>query len=305
VFILGDEKGSEPKKESKSGLPQISAMHVVIAAAVVILAVIFIAKFGFGMDLISPSSGEMAIAKPRPVTPVPTVIQNDIAVRPGISIRPELLPTCAAPTTMCGDTCVDTATDPNNCGYCGRVCSVAYADAKNVAEYGCAAGQCTIKSCQTGFGDCRTKGPLSTNGGACETNLKTGFVWNDGTQKMIGDPTPGSQMLYVRDATDCGSCGNSCVDHTPNMISFCDNGACRKVCQGLWLDCNNNMADNCETVYDVNNCGACGAKCPSGTLCFNGCCTTQYLSPDGKYLYNPCQTDSLGGKNRQPWGVAF
>lgn len=81
--------------------------------------------------------------------------------------------------------------------------------------------------------------------------------------------------------------------------------ACRQICGVPALDCDNTMANGCEQVWDNNNCGACGAKCPSGTLCFSGCCTTQYLSPDGKYLYNECQTDSLGGKTRQPWGVAL
>jgi hypothetical protein len=297
---MADEKKTDSGKEQKSGLPKLSAIHVVIAIAVVIIAVIFVAKFGFGTDLLSTSSGEMAIVKRPVVTPVPTLIQKDI-VRPTLSLRPEPVPTCAASTTQCGDTCTDTATDPNNCGYCGRVCSVSYADAKNVAEYGCAAGQCTIKSCQAGYGDCRNQGPLTVNGGACETKLSTGFVWNDGTQKYISDPVPGSQKLYLRDTTDCGSCGNSCVEHIPNVISFCDNGACRKVCQGMWLDCNNNMADNCETGWDKDNCGACGAKCPSGTNCYTGCCRTpEYLS-HGEVVTPECQTDSLGGKNRHYW----
>jgi hypothetical protein len=297
---MGDEKRSENEKEPKSGLPQISAMHVIIAVAVIVLAVIFIAKFGFNMDLISPSSGEMAIVK-RPVTAVPTLIQKEV-VRPTLSLRPEPVPTCSVPTTMCGDSCSDTATDPNNCGYCGRVCSVAYADAKNVAEYGCAAGECTIKSCQPGYGDCRTKGPLNVNGGACETNLKTGDVWNAaGGQVVIVDPNLFPKPIYIKDATDCGSCGNSCVDHTPNVISFCDNGACRKVCRGYWLDCNNNMADNCETGWDDNNCGACGAKCPSGTNCYTGCCRTTLRYSQGQVIPPECQTDSLGGKARFPW----
>ena len=119
----------------------------------------------------------MAIVK-RPVTPVPTLVQNP-AVKPTLSIRPERVPTCSAPTTMCGESCADTATDPNNCGACGRVCSATYADARNVAEYGCSNGQCTITSCQPGYGDCIDKGPLNINGGACETNLMTGEIWNN------------------------------------------------------------------------------------------------------------------------------
>ena len=67
------KRQSDTEKEQKSGFPKISAMHVVIAVAVIVLAVIFIAKFGFGTDLLSPSSGEMAIVKRPVVTPVRTI----------------------------------------------------------------------------------------------------------------------------------------------------------------------------------------------------------------------------------------
>jgi len=264
-----------------------SAMHVVIAIAVIVLAVIFIAKFGFGMDLISSSSGEMAIAKPRPITPVPTSIQRDLAVKPGISIRPEPLPTCAAPTTMCGDTCADTATDTNNCGSCGRICSVAYADAKNVAEYGCAAGQCTIKSCQPGYGDCTDKGPLTINGGACETNLKTSESWiyNQYSSYVYQQRDPESKV-YLENPSNCGSCGNKCEGGS-SFFGICDSGACRKVCWGTWLNCDNSWANGCEKVFDDNNCGACGAKCPPDSICDNGCCV---LKSD----HSETVADSLG-----------
>lgn len=261
-------------------------MHVVIAVAVIILAVIFVAKFGFGMDLISPTSGEMAIVK-RPVTPVPTLIQKDIAVRPSISIRPEPLPTCAAPTTMCGDTCADIKTDPANCGRCGRFCSVDYSDAKNVAEYGCAAGQCTIQSCQPGYGDCSDKGPLNTNGNGCETNLKDGTSWiyNQYDSNVYQEKDP-SQKVYLENPRNCGSCGNSCTGSS-SYFGICDNGACRQVCWGPWLNCDNSMSNGCEQVFNENNCGACGAKCGADSLCSNGCCV---LRADQKQVV----PDSLG-----------
>jgi hypothetical protein len=35
---------------------------------------------------------------------------------------------CTAPTVACGDVCVDTTTDPNNCGVCNRVCASGICD---------------------------------------------------------------------------------------------------------------------------------------------------------------------------------
>lgn len=282
------------EKEQKSGFPRISAMHVIIALVVIVLAVIFIAKFGYNIDLISPSSGEMSIAKQRLVTPVTTLVQKQVvrptlSIRPALSIRPEPIPTCATPTTMCGDTCVDVKTDSANCGYCGRVCSVAYADAKNVAEYGCAAGQCTIQSCQPGYGDCSDKGPLNVNGGACETNLKDGTSWiyNQYDTNVFQQRSVNTKP-YLENPRNCGSCGNACTGGS-SYFGICDNGACRQVCWGPWLNCNSNMNDGCEQVFEDNNCGACGAKCAANSLCKNGCCV---LKTD----QNQVVADSLGVK---------
>jgi hypothetical protein len=286
VVILGDEKKSDTEKEQKSGLPQISAMHVIIAVAVIVLAVIFIAKFGFGTDLISPSSGDMAVVK-RPVTPVPTLIQNP-SVKQSFTIRPEPIPTCASPTKLCGESCTDIKTDPNNCGACDIVCSKL--DRKNVAEFGCSNAKCTIKSCQPGYGDCASQGTADINGDGCETNLKDGTSWiyNQYNTNVYLAKDP-SQKVYLENPRNCGSCGNACSSPGGNVFGICDNGACRKVCWGEWLDCNNDMTDRCEQVFDENNCGTCGAKCPADTFCNHGCCV---LKADQKQVV----ADSLGVK---------
>jgi hypothetical protein len=173
VDIVGDEKKSDTEKEQKSGLPQISAMHVIIAVAVIVLAVIFIAKFGFGTDLISPSSGEMAIAKQRLVTPVPTLVQ-DPAVKQSLTIRPERVPTCAAPTTLCGNTCTNRMTDPDNCGICGKVCP-----AYNFTDRKCLYAICS-NACLPNYFDCN-----QNTADGCEVNTEN-------------------------DAKNCGGCGRVC-----------------------------------------------------------------------------------------------
>jgi hypothetical protein len=75
--------------------------------------------------------------------------------------------------TSCGTACVDTATDPANCGGCGHACSVANAAAS------CVAGACTF-SCEAGWGDCD-----GMPGNGCEHDLSG-------------------------DAANCGACGADC-----------------------------------------------------------------------------------------------
>jgi hypothetical protein len=48
----------------------------------------------------------------------------------------------------CGAECVDTQTDPDHCGGCGRTCVVPNATS------GCAAGACAVGTCTPGYVDC-------------------------------------------------------------------------------------------------------------------------------------------------------
>jgi hypothetical protein len=76
--------------------------------------------------------------------------------------------------TPCDGLCVDTATDPTNCGGCGRTCAIPNATAA------CSAGTCAVASCDTGFADCDAtidngcELPSDcTAGGACSTRCGT------------------------------------------------------------------------------------------------------------------------------------
>ncbi len=48
-----------------------------------------------------------------------------------------------------GPTCTNTDSDPNNCGFCGHVCSL-----PNVAFQSCSAGECVVAGCQPGWKNC-------------------------------------------------------------------------------------------------------------------------------------------------------
>ncbi|MFO0626192.1 MAG: MXAN_6577-like cysteine-rich protein [Polyangiales bacterium] len=157
------------------------------------------------------------------------------------------MPTCGAQETLCGSadaglTCANVMTDPRNCGVCGRAC-----DTDRV----CSSGVCTFM-CRTGLTECsRPDG-------------------DGGTVRACAD---------VRtDARNCGACGNSCMDGYA-----CDNGVCRLRCPELRTACPRPMADAGSTGggefctnlgSDIENCGACGMRCPFGQLCSGGTCAT-------------------------------
>jgi hypothetical protein len=119
-------------------------------------------------------------------------------------------------TACCNNTCVDTATDPLNCGVCAKACSK-----NHVPTPACAAGACT-GACETGYANC--SGDKGKDG--CDTNI-------------FGDPL------------HCGGCtGKVCSSaHVPSPT--CANGTCNGTCESGFADCNTNKSsDGCEGVSD-------------------------------------------------------
>ncbi len=127
-----------------------------------------------------------------------------------------------------------------SCGACGNVCNL-----PNAVE-GCAAGACTVVSCNAGFGDCDGQ---AANG--CETNLNA----------SLGN---------------CGTCGNVC--NLANAAEVCNNGACAvATCDAGFGNCDNQAANGCETNLNttVASCGSCGNACNlanASQSCVNGAC---------------------------------
>jgi hypothetical protein len=86
---------------------------------------------------------------------------------------------CEVPMATCSETCVDTLTDPLNCGACGRACA---------SDETCAAGQCTLQ-CNGGTTSCsgacvNTKNDPAHCGG-CDRPCASGMCSN-GTCMMAG-----------------------------------------------------------------------------------------------------------------------
>jgi len=208
------------------------------------------------------------------------------------------------------------STAVGNCGICGNVCNLAN------ANEGCAAGACTVASCEPGFGNCDG---LAANG--CETNLSTA-VGNCGTCGNVcdlasaneactngvcgiatcqagfdncdGQTANGCEININANVNHCGSCGNVC--NLANASEGCTGGACTVAsCDAGSGNCDNLAANGCEIsiATNVNHCGSCGNVCDlananescAGGVCGIGSCTAGSGNCDGN-VANGCETNT-------------
>ncbi len=148
-------------------------------------------------------------------TPACTLVMGD-------SGAPRTCTSGCTPTTpsRCGETCVDTRTDPLNCGACGTRCSFPHATSS------CVSATCSIERCSASFGNCDES---ATNG--CESPLTT--------------------------VDNCGACGRACPQptgpHAGGRCIFSDGAqVCDLVCESGYTDCDSNLMNGCEAT--VGNC---------------------------------------------------
>jgi len=214
---------------------------------------------------------------------------------------------CAAGYTDCDGQCVQLASDPRNCGTCGRVC----------ASDVCVAGSC--ESPADGGGDARRDGARdvevrdgprdverrdgTTDGTTRDARADGGdgspfdahprdVVRHDGPRSdgqgadgnggdgQTGDakPSDGSNVdqcapPYVTTAS-CGSCGTTCAaDDVCSPVPDAGTYACAPLCTSPLVDCEGTCAD---LTSDPLNCGACDHVCDSG-ICVASMCAGSAL----------------------------
>ncbi len=169
---------------------------------------------------------------------------------------------CPPGQTLCGNTCRDLTSDPNNCSACSRQCSLPG------AVSGCMASACTLGACNDGFGNCD-----GNNANGCEVTTTT-------------------------DAMNCGTCGNRCS--FANAGATCVAGRCAMgTCNTGFADCDGSPINGCETntaMGDINNCGACSNRCPPPPVggvaaCSAGACAVALSCPADRADCNVSRAD--------------
>jgi hypothetical protein len=182
-------------------------------------------------------------------------------------------PLCSGPLELCGESCVDTSTDPLNCGACGMSCDVAHGVT-------CRDGSCgfgAVSPCNEGMVACGAlcfdTNTSAAHCGSCETTCDTagGEVCSNGTCALscAGGSTEcsGDCVNTDNDPAHCGKCDTACSDG-----QVCSEGKCALACTGGASLCGKSCVD---FASDPLHCGDCKTACDSnaGAACTDGQCT--------------------------------
>jgi len=203
---------------------------------------------------------------------------------------------CPAPLERCGQQCVDTASDPANCGGCGQkfqlANAVALCESGGFADCdGQSADGCEVDLFQDlqNCGGCGQVCGFENATAQCRGGVCFMSACHQSFENCNNDSADGCEVDARSDPANCGACRLSCLNE--HGSAECVDGLCRPVCEGLWGDCDLEPKNGCETALDqVSNCGACGQECHlphawescAGGLCAVDSCETGYGDCDGK-----------------------
>lgn len=186
----------------------------------------------------------------------------------------------------------------NSCGACGNVCPWPYPDLPMFpwewnADYRCVNNVCNQATCNPGWADCNNDfNPSGTSGDGCETSVRDdsqncggcGVACGAGEECYDGQCVcrcGGSCFNKLDyDTRNCGACGVACREVPGGHGEpVCDHGVCGYRCFGSHADCDDDLANGCETniLDDPLNCGGCGIRCDGveGQACVEGRCTVK------------------------------
>ena len=175
--------------------------------------------------------------------------------------------TCKNGKTRCGNACVDTDTNPNNCGACGRACAT---------DETCTNGTCTSTQI------CLLADAFCQNSSQCCPSQ---------SQRICDVAVNASNS----DRTCCGitnaSCGAPNADGDDTAPFCCHNFTC----DPQTLTCQPSHSDECTTNADCNEPQAC-----VNTTCLGGqpCATSDDCIPNQVCSSGVC---SAGGTCRPIW----
>lgn len=182
---------------------------------------------------------------------------------------------------LCGDRCVDLATDPSHCGTCGRTCSLLTPACVGGACACPASGKCGGVTCtdvSSNADDCGVCGKRCADG---ETCVAGACVCRPNATNCGGD------CVDTRsDPANCGGCGKVC-----GAGKVCAGSACVGAC-GALTACSVGSGVACvDLASSPEHCGECGRKCDERRVCIAGECR-EYV---GAAFCKACPCPACGG----------
>ncbi|MDP3275485.1 MAG: MXAN_6577-like cysteine-rich protein [Deltaproteobacteria bacterium] len=212
----------------------------------------------------------LCACSPPSVTP-PT----DTVTRDG-TVAMDSMAGCGASELLCGSRCINTQSDPRNCGSCDNACP---------GTSVCTDGRCvpTCPSSQRACGnECVTLASDARHCGACGSACPSGQLCSRGACSLVCDPRltvcgganadagadaaagPTLCVDLQTDANHCGACNTACA-----AGQNCVSGACVTPCALGQMMC----GGACVSVAsNPMHCGRCGAACAAGQDCVAGMC---------------------------------
>lgn len=180
---------------------------------------------------------------------------------------------CTGGTTLCGGACVDTDTDPKNCGQCGGPADAGVAC--NFCVDGTCLAECDAPSIACGD-QCIDLASDPNNCGGCNTKCSGSTPLCDKSRCVAScgggeSPCNGGCSDYTEDPKNCGGCTTGKDAHSfacPTPVG----GVAACVASKCYVACNDPGFEYCVTAgipycvnteINQNNCGYCGHVCPN------------------------------------------
>jgi hypothetical protein len=176
---------------------------------------------------------------------------------------------CAAGTSWCNGSCIDTTSDPDNCGGCGNQCDPDFEVCSN-GDCECTGG---LTMCD---GQCRDLQNDPRRCGGCDTQCGDAEVCSSGTCACRPGLTEcnGNCVDMQSDPRFCGDCNTECGTN-----QLCQDGSCASAsggCDGGLEACQ--VPGDLMGCFDLEtsplHCGDCGQVCANDELCVSGECYT-------------------------------